>query len=356
MYFEEVAVIRKLTRLISMMLIPACSSPCPDNVAAFSDDPKGVKQWYLPALGTPDAWPVRRYIGEVVVAVIDNGFDLDHPDLARRLWTNPNEEFNGMDDDDNGYVDDVHGWDFLDNDPDAGLVAENDIAPALYGHGTAVAGIIGADTDNGIGIAACCPYCRLMLLRGRDFREAHDVMPVLAEAIRYAVDNGARVINISDGIPIDRLGPEISLEVEGAITDAKAAGVIIIASAGNDAAESVRWPALLDNVVAVGAVDEKWRPASWTSYGPEVDLAAPGECIYTTAPDGKYGYFDGTSASAPIVAGLAAMLIAVHPDWAPEDVVARMQDTTTEVKFDTRPELDGLLGAGVVDFWGAVGE
>ena len=342
--------------MISMMLIPACSSPCPDAVPAFSDDPKGVRQWYLPALSAPDAWPVRRYIGEVVVAVIDNGFDLDHPDLARRLWTNPDEEINGMDDDDNGYIDDVHGWDFLDNDSDAGLGAEDDIDPALHGHGTSVAGIIGADTDNGTGVAACCPYCRLMLLRGRDFHEAHNVMPVLAEAIRYAMNNGARVISISDGIPLDRLDPEISLEVEGAIAEANAAGVVIIASAGNDAAESVRWPALLDQVVAVGAVDEKWQPTSWTSYGPEIDLAAPGQCIYTTAPDGEYEYFDGASASAPIVAGLTAMLVAVHPEWSSEEVMGRMQGTAGEVRFDTRPELEGLLGAGVVDFWGAVGE
>ena len=338
------------------MVIAGCSSPCPEDVSAFSDDPKGVRQWYLPALGAPDAWRVRRYIGEVIVAVIDNGFDLDHPDLTRRLWTNPNEQINGIDDDDNGYVDDVHGWDFLDNDPDAGLAAENGIDPALHGHGTSVAGIIGADTDNGIGVAACCPYCRLMLLRGRDFREAHNVMPVLAVAIRYAVDNGARVINISDGIPLDRLDPAVFLEVESAIAEANATGVVIIASAGNDAAESVRWPARLDQVVAVGAVDEQWRPTSWTSYGSEVNLSAPGQCIYTTVPDGKYGYIEGTSASAPIVAGLAAMLIAVHPEWTPEEVVARMKVTAKDVKFDTRPELEGLLGAGVVDFWGAVGE
>jgi subtilisin family serine protease len=341
---------------LSWLLASGCASPCPEDVASFSDDPEAVRQWYMPALGVPDAWRIERGSPEVVVAVIDNGFDVEHPDLAGQVWTNDDEQENGADDDGNGYVDDVHGWDFLDRDADPGVEPDAALRPDLLAHGTAAAGVIAARTDNGVGVAGCCPGCRLMLLRGRDFRDAHDVMPVLAEAIRYAVDNGARVVSVSDGVVAAEVAPDVGAEVEAALAVAREAGVVVVASVGNDGAGGVRWPARLDSVVAVAAVDPDMRPTGWTSFGPEVDIAAPGQCIYTTGPRGRYEYFEGTSAAAPIVAGLAALLLAAHPEWGVEEVTSHLDRSAAPVRFDARPEAEGLLGRGVVDFAAALAE
>lgn len=333
----------------------SCTNDCPEAVASFSDDPEGTSQWFLPALGAPEAWQTEPGSPSTIVAVIDNGFDLDHPDLAPQLWTNEDEFENGLDDDGNGYADDVRGWDFLDGDPDASVEDLPELDPLLHAHGTAVAGIVAARNDNGVGVAGSCPGCRLMLLRARDFDEAHNVMLLLTEAIGYAVENGARVISISDGVPPGDIDPDVESEVEAAIEEAVAAGVVVVASAGNDAA-GVRWPAALEPVVAVAAVDAQQRPSSWTSFGAEVDVAAPGECIFTTAPEGRYGYFEGTSASAPIVAGLAALLVTAHPDWTVEEIADRMRATAQDVALDARPELEGQMGDGVVDFAAALAE
>lgn len=337
-----------------VLSISACSSTCPEDVSPFSDDPEGVRQWHMPALGVSEAWDVQRGRPEVVVAVVDNGFELDHPDLAGQLWINTDESSNGVDDDGNGYIDDIHGWDFLDRDGDPNLPANSDLEPRRLGHGTAAAGVIAAQTDNEIGVAGCCPGCRLMLLRGRDFQTAHNVMPVLAEAIRYAADNGAQVISVSDGVPADDVDPTVEADVTAAIELARDSGVIVVVSAGNDGSAGLRWPGLLDPVIGVASVNPENIPSSWTSYGPEVDVAAPGECIYTTRTGGSYGYFSGTSASAPIVAGLAALLKSEHPTWSADELVEHIRSTATPASFDGRSDVEGQLGAGVVSFAGAL--
>jgi subtilisin family serine protease len=340
---------------VAVAVTDGCTPACPDEVPAFSDDPEGRYQWHLPATGAPEAWGLERGDG-VVVAVIDNGFDLAHPDLATQLWTNPDEVDNGLDDDGNGYVDDLYGWDFLDGDPDAGLPPDSDAEPRALRHGTTIAGTIAAATDNGEGVAGSCPDCRLMLLRGRDFVHTFNVMPILGEAIRYAVDNGARVISISDGVLDGELEAETIAEVEAALEQADAAGVVVVASAGNEGDEVVKWPARVPTVVAVAAVDHDSRPTSWTSFGAEVDVSAPGTCVFSTSPEDAYDYFGGTSASAPIVAGLAALEVAAHPTWSPAEIVQQIRATASPIRLDRRPGLEGGLGAGVVDFAAAVAE
>jgi subtilisin family serine protease len=161
------------------------------------------------------------------------------------------------------------------------------------------------------------------------------------------------VISVSDGVPLDTLEPAVEADVVAAIDEARSAGVVVVVSAGNDGAAGLRWPGLLAQVIGVASVNDSNEPSSWTSYGPEVDVAAPGECIYTTRVDGTYGYFEGTSASAPIVAALAALLISDHQEWSVDEVVARIRSSATPASFDGRPDVDGQLGAGVVSFSGA---
>ena len=211
---------------IALALALGCGPAAPPDVEAFSADPGSTKQGYMLRLGVPDAW--KAELGGVLVAVIDNGVDLDHPDLRDKVWTNPAEQENGLDDDGDGHIDDLHGWNFLDDSGDVGIAAETSNNRA---HGTAVSGIIAAETDNGAGIAACCPECRVLVLKARDFERERTVMPRLAAALDYAVSHGARVVNISDGVLPEKMDPAVQEEAETAILAAAEKGVLIVASA-----------------------------------------------------------------------------------------------------------------------------
>jgi subtilisin len=312
-----------------------CGPELPPDVAPFTSDPGSSRQGYMLDLGVPSAWAIGG--GGVLVAVIDNGIDIEHPDLSDQIWTNPVEVDNGLDDDGDGHADDLHGWSFLDDGPDvttSGQTSDN------RGHGTSAAGIIAAETDNGIGVASCCPDCRILPIKARDFDETGTVIPLLGPALEYAIFHGAKVVSISDGVLPEDMDPAVEDEVEQAIALAASAGVLVVASAGNDGREVVRFPARMPGVLAVSAVDWHGQPTSWTSHGPEVDVAAPGDFVWTAAPDAEYAHFAGTSAAAPIAAGLAALIMAVRPEWTPAEVAAYIKSTA-------RPTASG---APVVDF------
>jgi subtilisin family serine protease len=299
-----------------------CGPGLPPDVAPFTSDPGSSRQGYMLDLGVPEAWSLGE--AGVLVAVIDNGIDIDHPDLSSRIWTNPAEVPNGMDDDGDGHADDLHGWNFLDDSADVTVSGETS---DNRNHGTSAAGIIAAETGNGVGVASCCPGCRVLPIKARDFDEEGTVIPRLAAAIEYAMIHGARVISISDGVLPEDMDAAVEEEARQAISSAAEVGILVVASAGNDGREVVRFPALVPGVLAVGAVDWHGQPTSWTSHGPEVDVAAPGDFVWTTFPDGDYDHFAGTSAAAPIAAGLAALVMAARPEWTPGEVAAYLRDT-----------------------------
>ena len=249
-------------------------------------------------IGAFDAWDVGAGEG-VIVAVIDTGIDGSHPDLAPNLWTNPGEVAgNGVDDDGNGYVDDVHGWNFVhrDNDPD-----DRD------GHGTHVSGTIAARGDDGQGVVGVAYRARVMPLKFLE-GDLGGSASSAAEAIRYAVRNGARVINASWG------GPGSSTAIRNAIATARAQGVLFVTAAGNEGANNDSTPSYpanypLDNILSVAASDRGDRLAAFSNRGRNsVDLAAPGEAIVSTWPGGDWTYLDGTSMASPMVAGAAALI------------------------------------------------
>lgn len=316
-------------------LVCGCGPGLPPDVAPFTSDPGSSRQGYMLDLGVPEAWPIGE--GGVLVAVVDNGIDTAHPDLTHQIWTNPVELPNGMDDDGDGHADDLHGWNFKDDNPDVTAAAETS---DHRHHGTSAAGIIAAETGNGVGVASCCPGCRILPIKARDFDEENTVVPQLARVLEYALFHGARVLSVSDGVLPDDMDPAVQDEVEQAIAGAAEAGLLVVASAGNDGREVVRFPALVPGVLAVSAVDWHGQPTSWTSYGPEVDVAAPGDFVWTTFPDGEYDHFAGTSAAAPIAAGLAALVMAARPGWTPAEVAAHLRSTA-------RP---AGSGAPIVDF------
>lgn len=251
-------------------------------------------------IGATTAWDATRARGRVVVAVIDTGVRVTHPDLAGSIWTNPGEvPGNGVDDDGNGFVDDVNGWDFLNDD--ASVYDD----PTQDEHGTHVAGIVAARADNGIGIAGVAPNAVVMPLKFMDTTGGFNTDAVAA--IRYAVDNGATVINASFG------GDTPDALMCDAIQWAASRGVTVVSAAGNagrDITAQPVWPAACTepSMLTVTAVDASGGlPGFANRSSTLVDTAAPGARIASTVPGG-YSYMNGTSMAAPAVAGAAAVV------------------------------------------------
>lgn len=278
----------------------------------------------LERIEMPAAWEFTLGRPEVVIAVLDTGVDTAHPDLADAIWTNPGEiPGNGIDDDANGFVDDVHGWDFASGD--------NDVSDD-HGHGTHVAGIAAARTNNGIGVAGVAGRATIMPVDV--FAGGIGAYEDLIRAIVYAADNGAHIINMSLGATSYSRGEEI------AVNYAWERGVVIVAAAGNTCTNtnygappclSNHYPAAHANVIAVAATSANDVLASFSTRGAFVDVAAPGVGIYSTFPGGVYGSLSGTSMAAPHVSGLAALVLARNPYLTPAEVRQKIELAATDL-------------------------
>ena len=273
------------------------------------NDERYPMQWALPKIQAPKAWRINTGDPSIVIAIVDSGIDLDHPDLENKLWLNTGEiPSNGQDDDGNGFIDDVHGYDFWNDDPDP----DDD---HYYGHGSHVAGIAAAATDNWIGVAALGWNSTLMSLKTQN-SSGVGTTNELGEAIVYAVDNGASVINIS-------VGQELTMcpsTLQAAINYADSHGVLVIAAVGNQDYDPNKdfYPAACNNVLGVAAT-AWWDGRIGADNGPYVDVVAPGHDIYSTLRGGTYGYASGASMASPLVAGLAALLRARYPGYGDEE-------------------------------------
>jgi len=278
----------------------------------------------------PDAWNYTTGSSLIIVGIVDSGVLKDHPDLQDNLFHNTGEiPDNGIDDDNNGYIDDYCGWDFADAPEmaDVGLGdfidVDNDVTDENF-HGTHVAGIIGASTNNGIGVAGVCWNVKFLPIRagfrttsGTGFLQDDDA----AAAIIYAANMGCRVINMSWG------DPNYSAIIADACQYAFERGTVLVASAGNDPGPYLSYPAKLSCVISVGAVDPYKNLAGFSSYGPELDLVAPGQTIYSTyQTEGAeiYKEMSGTSMSAPFVTAAAALLLSIQPYLNPDEVKAKI--------------------------------
>ncbi|MGM0569075.1 MAG: S8 family peptidase, partial [Elusimicrobiota bacterium] len=260
--------------------------PAYDNIQEIED-----RQWGLARIRAPEAWEFETGEGEAVIAVIDTGIKLDHPDLVDNIWENPHEIENGEDTSDSGYIDDIHGWDFVNDDNDPNPLA------SFESHGSHVAGIAAASgSNNTAGVAL---GNSIMSLRALD-EIGRGTLDDIAEAIYYAADNGAHIINMS-------LGGSDSEIMEIALNYAFDQGLVLIAAAGNEDSGMMLYPAGYENVIAVGATDIDDSRASFSNYGEGLDLVAPGVDILSTIPPQEYGSYSGTSMAAPFAAGLASL-------------------------------------------------
>ncbi|MBO2446828.1 peptidase S8 [Actinomadura barringtoniae] len=296
-------------------------------VACGSDDkadPMAGKQWGLDAMKLPDAWKTTKG-KDVVIAVVDTGTDTGHPDLKDHI---------------------VKGYDFVSGDDDP---------KDQNGHGTHVSGIAAAVTDNGVGIAGDAPDAKIMPVRALDTLGSGDNQTI-TKAIMWAADHGAKVINLSlgeSGLMSRFLKGGV---LNAAFTYAYGKGAVVVAAAGNDSTFKQPYQ-VTTPVLIVGASDQDGKPASFSNFGAQQAVSAPGVHILSTLPTYKtqetlkntsgYGYLDGTSMAAPQVSGLAALLIA--QGRSPAQTMQIIRQTAKN------PSGDARLGLGIVDAAAAVG-
>ncbi|GJM20757.1 MAG: hypothetical protein DHS20C15_06720 [Planctomycetota bacterium] len=276
-----------------------------------------------------DAWDIEDGDPSVVVAVLDSGSDWTHADLAAAIWDNTDETLNGADDDGNGYVDDVRGWDFPNNDNDPN---------GAINHGTSVASVIGAVSGNGLDMAG--------LAGGAVDGQGATVMPlnvgsfgpdasILDDAILYAVDNGARVITMSLVVPA-------SSAIDAALVAAENAGVFVDCASGNNGF-GVSYPATRPEVMAVASSNRFHSISGFSNQGPEVEVAAPGEDVLMLNLNSGTLTSSGTSFAAPHVAAAAALAFSLRPELTAPQVRTLIQDTARDMGASPNAQGSGLL-------------
>lgn len=288
----------------------------------YSKDPFSSEQWYIPKLHIEDDISKPSPNNQVVVAVIDSGVDFTNPELKDTQWINTKEiPNNNIDDDNNGYVDDVMGWDFTNNKPFA-------VPSITHDHGTEVASIIGAQANDLTGFAGIYDNAKIMSLRVTE-QNAPGEDPLInfdaaKKAIHYAVDNGAKVINLS-------FSGETPFPIYKDILNyAYAHNVLVIAAAGNNSSnldEAPQSPICDDEssqlIIGVGSLNRSDAKSDFSNYGSCVDVYLPGEDILAASSflsNQEYMYVSGTSFAAPLLSGIAARLWALHPDWNVEEI------------------------------------
>ncbi|MDD5087420.1 MAG: S8 family serine peptidase, partial [bacterium] len=312
---------------------------------AVPNDPFYGQQWGLAAIEAEAAWDITRGAPSAVIAVLDLGVDFTHPELTHCRWENAAEiaGATGVDDDGNGHVDDLYGWDFMDDDGEPwGELLDGDEM-----HGTHVSGLAAAARNNGIGIAGLAPDCKIMGVRVG----AHGEIPYGYEGIYYACRTGVRIMNCSWG------GSHESAYERDVIRYVTEQGCVVVASAGNSASSAEHYPAGIEGVLSVAASQIGDFAASFTQYGPWVKICAPGvamlSTINTAGGGHSYGTWQGTSMSAPLVAATCALVASRFPEMDGRQIMARV--TASADPIDGRnPDYAGQLGLGRVNAWRAL--
>lgn len=328
------------TWILSVLLLISFTGmviPAKTELLVRSQEASAWKSWILAnktaSIGAQCAWNLAG-TNEVVVAIVDSGVDLDHPMLAGKLWTDLSPPLAGP-----KPQNAIHGWDYVVNMPNPSPEG---------GHGTHVAAVIGGAKIPDEGVSGIAPTVKIMSLRY--YSDANPGSVNLLNSIKsfgYALDHGARIVNYSGG------GPEFSESEYIMIRRALADGVLVVAAAGNerqdvDQSANFYYPASYrqPNMITVAAVDPNGNLMASSNWGAKrVDVAAPGENIFSALPHGRYGYMSGTSQATSVVSGIAALILSKHPDLRPEQVRAIIVSTAKKV-----PALkDRVLAGGIVD-------
>lgn len=324
------------------------------EICAIPNDSLFSEQFYMNLLRVTEAWDTLSVRRPILVSVVDTGVDYTHPDLAENIWNNPGEigldnegndkRSNGIDDDNNGFVDDWRGWDFLSSTSENGY--DNDPFPG-HSHGTHVAGTIAAIINNEIGIAGMCDSIKILPVKIGDDNSMVTSLRNSYEGLLYSAKMGADIINCSWG------GTSHSIIEQEVIDLATELGSCVVAAAGNNNSEIGFYPASYNNVLSVAATDDQDRKAYFSNFYGAVDIAAPGIDIISTIVGGNYAKWRGTSMATPIVSGVAAMVKMLYPNYTPIQLQEHLK--ATSIKIDSlNQQFIGKLGNGRVDALRAV--
>lgn len=319
------------------------------------NDPLYPQQWHLPKIKAPSGWEITKGDSTIAIGPVDSGVDWDHEDLYDKLWVNPGEDINGngkfdypgdlngIDDDGNGYVDDIIGFRFY---PSYGW----DPSPTEPGneHGTHVFGIAVAATDNGIGVASVGWKIRGMAFKCGDAQYIY--ISAAVNAIYYAGNKGAVATNHSYGSYYQN-----SSERDAIIWAHDQKNVVVCAAAGNENVQTPHYPANYPNVIAVAATNQQDHKSSYSNYGVWIDVCAPGDNILSTVPNNGYDGFYGTSMASPIACGIAGMIRSLHPTWTSYQTDSTIMKSCDNID-SLNPGYEGLLGWGRVNLFRALAQ
>jgi hypothetical protein len=312
------------------------------NVQDFTpNDPRYGEQYHHPLMANNLAWDLTLGDPSVIIAVLDDGVDIDHADLAPNIWVN-DDPIDGIDNDGNGFIDDLHGWDFADNDNNPDAVAGGD-------HGTHVAGIAAGRTHNALGIAGTAGAATIMPIRFYRYDNTW-TSTVIFNSYQYAANNGARIVSVSynvDGFVGDPT-------FEAALNLLNSAGVLYLNSAGNNG--QLNPPrATYDQGLFVASTTSTDAKSGFSNYGYGIDIASPGSSILSTTPNNTYAVLSGTSMATPNAAGVAALIMSARPTLTRDQVAALLVGTADNIDAQN-PAYIGLLGGGRTNSYRAVTE
>ncbi len=342
-YIENVDPVLLASKLRGSRLIEWAEPRYVYETSYAPNDPSLNSQWALTKVNAAAAWDISQGDTNVVIGIVDTGVDWDHPDLNANVKRNWNEiPDNNIDDDNNGYIDDVLGWDF------GGLTGTPDNNPTedQPDHGTHVAGIASAVTNNAVGVAALGFKCKLLAVKTcqNNYRSPSNQPYVIFgyEGIIYAAQRGAKVINCSWG------GGGYSIFGQEVIDAATAMGALVVAAAGNSNSSDLFYPASYDKVLSVASTGSTDQRSTFSNYGTATDVAAPGEGIINTWMDNTYTYLSGTSMASPHAAGLAALVRSQFPALSPVQAAERIRTTADNINA-ANPLYADLLGKGRIN-------
>ncbi|WP_291726572.1 S8/S53 family peptidase [Bernardetia sp.] len=357
---ENITIFQMIDELMATGMVEI-AEPIPANKMYYTpNDTEIAQQNYLANIKAFQAWDITKGDSTVLVGIVDSGFDFDHPDLKDKVYYNQNDPIDGIDNDNDGYIDNHYGWDFVGETvpDDFQLIQDNNpqLPSAGIDHGISVAGCAAASTDNELGVAGTGFNVKLVNTKHSpdDTPQSLSIYNGYA-GIMYMAETGVKIINCSWGGSFpSQIGREI---VRKAVEDFEC---LIIVAAGNDGQNLAQFPASYPDVISVASSDVRNNASSFTNYDYSVDIIAPGSDIFTTshnkATSGQYGSTSGTSFAAPIVAGAAALTWSHRPDLTPIQIGELLRITADPIDGNLPEQYDGKVGHGRLNMLRALQE
>lgn len=304
-------------------------------------------QWNLAKINAFDAFDIVSDASDISIAIVDDAVLVSHPDLQANIYINPNEILNGIDDDGNGYVDDISGYDVADNDNDAS--PPSSASSSNFSHGTHCAGIASAATNNGVGIASIGMNAKIIPVKCKPDATSGGSLPFAYKGLEYAIASNCDVISMSWG------GGSYSNTYQILLDVAHSRGKVLVAAAGNSNLSAPMYPASYNHVISVAASDRQDAKAGFSNYGSFVDVTAPGKDIWSTVAGSlAYDYKSGTSMACPLVSGLAALMLASNPGTIPDSLESCLKRSCDNIDAQNSNYIN-KLGAGRVNAFNALG-